>query len=118
MEFKLPARWTPLRHHETQSKLWRDDGIRFKVVPAGRRSGKTELAKRKVIQKACEHVEFPNARFVCAAPTRDQAKKIYWDDLKALSPKELLDGRPSESDLSIHFYNGATVNVTGMDVPE
>ena len=40
----LPPRWTRLWHHGTQRELW-SSGARFRVCPAGRRSGKTELAK-------------------------------------------------------------------------
>ncbi len=46
---KLPspelARWYKLIPHPVQLSLVNDD-VRFKVVPAGRRSGKTERAKR------------------------------------------------------------------------
>ncbi len=57
-------------------------------------------------------------RFFAAAPTRDQAKRIYWDDLKALSPRDCLAGRPSETELMIPFKNGAQLWVVGMDKPE
>jgi hypothetical protein len=45
---ELPARWQPLRPHVVQSQLWHSTA-RFRVVPAGRRSGKTELAKRRLV---------------------------------------------------------------------
>jgi hypothetical protein len=47
---------------------------------------------------------------------------IYWEDLKALTPRwALMNENPrldiSESDLSIHLYNGAKIFVMGMDEP-
>ena len=66
------ARWYPLTEHPTQRALV-EDKVRFKVVPAGRRSGKTERAKRFIAREAMRE---PGAYFV-AAPTRDQVKRIY-----------------------------------------
>jgi hypothetical protein len=91
---------------------------RFSTVPAGRRSGKTELAKRKLVERAGLGSLFPNPRFFAAAPTRDQAKRIFWQDLKTLVPRCLLDGRPAESELTIRLTNGAELHVVGMDRPE
>src|SRR6185436_10838521 len=91
---------------------------RFNTVPAGRRSGKTELGKRKLVRKALGATTPWNPRFFAAAPTRDQAKRIFWDDLKALSPTKFLAGRPSESELMIQYVNGAQLCVVGLDKPE
>ena len=48
------ARWYPLKDHPVQLRLLRavDDGVRFPIVPAGRRSGKTERAKRFLARQA------------------------------------------------------------------
>lgn len=114
----LTPRWYPLRRHPTQIALRRSTA-RFAVVPAGRRSGKTELAKRKLIKAALKvSKKWPDLNFFAAAPTRDQAKRIYWNDLKALSPRELVEGKPSESELIIRFCTGGSIHVIGMDKPE
>ena len=47
----VPPRVTPLRYHPVQQKFIRSVA-RFNVVPAGRRSGKTEIAKRKIVRRA------------------------------------------------------------------
>ncbi len=108
----------PLRYHAEQARLWASQS-RFKVVPAGRRSGKTEIeGKRKVILCATLGTAFPDARFFCAAPTRDQAKRIYWDDLKSMINPELIYGRPAETSLMIRLVNGSEIHVLGMDKPE
>jgi hypothetical protein len=107
------ARWYKLRDHEVQLSLIHDV-CRFKVVPAGRRSGKTERFKRHVVKQAMAH---PGGRFFAAAPTRDQVKKIFWSDLKLLSLSSIHARRPSESDLIIHFDNDAEIHLVGLDQP-
>ena len=114
---RLPSRWTNLRHHDEQHRLIKSN-VRFRTVPAGRRSGKTELAKRRLVKASFRGTAFPTPRFFAGAPTRDQAKRIWWEDLKQLSPAWSLMSRPSESDLTISYINGAQLCVIGMDKPE
>ena len=113
----MTERWTLLRPHDIQQAYWQSTH-RFNTVPAGRRSGKTELAKRKLVKRALRGTDFDNARFFAGAPTRDQAKRIYWDDLKALIPDEFKDGPPSETELRIRLITGTELYVIGMDKPE
>ncbi len=112
----LPPRWTVLRPHSEQVRLW-DSPSRFNVIPAGRRSGKTELFKRRVVRCALMGTRFPDARFFVGAPTYGQAKRIFWNDLKALVPKEFMAGRPSESELVIKLKNASEIHVLGLDQP-
>ena len=112
----LTPRWTPLRPHPVQLRYWHSPH-RFNVVPAGRRSGKTERAKRKLVRCAIRGTQYTPARFFAAAPTRDQAKRIYWDDLKRLCPPHLVQGQPSESDLMIRLPL-SEIWVVGMDKPQ
>lgn len=119
MSGALPARWYPLRAVDAQLAYARSPH-RFNVVPAGRRSGKTERAKRKLVRrglslKGVNHDEVP--RFFAGAPTRDQAKRIFWADLKALS-RPWWSGKPSETDLTIRLITGSEIVVVGMDKPE
>lgn len=92
------------------------------MLPCGRRSGKTELGKRKLVQRALKGTAFPNSRFFAGAPTNDQAVKIYWKDLKDLVPKWILAGDPSESSHMIPVFNRSggisEIYVLGMDKPE
>lgn len=113
----LTARWHKLRHHNTQQSFLNSTN-RFIVVPAGRRSGKTEIARRRLVFKAVTNKKYNNARFVASAPTHLQAKRIFWNDLKKLVPKKLLLCRPSESELSLFLVNGSEIQVVGLDVPE
>ena len=107
-------RWYPLTEHSVQTDLV-NDKVRFKVVPAGRRSGKTERAKRFVVREAMRE---PGPYFV-AAPTRDQVKRIYWADLKRLCFTSVLGDRSvSESELQIRLPNGSTISLIGLDQPQ
>lgn len=118
MESVLTPRWTPLIAHPEQVKLMQSSA-RFIVVPAGRRSGKTERAKRKLVRTALMAAsKFADPRYFAAAPTRDQAKRLYWDDLKKMIPRDFMMERPRESELLIKLVNGASIQVIGMDKPE
>lgn len=108
-------RWYPLIEHPVQTALVIDDK-RFKVVPAGRRSGKTERAKRVVAKAAMSN---PGQPYFIGAPTRDQVKKIYWKDMKRLCFTSMLDPRTvSESELTITLPNKASITLIGLDKPE
>lgn len=114
----LTQRWYKLRPHEIQHALWHSTA-RFVVLPCGRRSGKSEIAKRKLVLAALNpHTGYDDPNYFASAPTRDQAKRIYWRDLKSLVPASLMDGRPSETELTIRLVNGASISVVGMDKPE
>jgi len=108
------GRWYPLIDIPEQVRL-KDEQVRFKVVPAGRRSGKTERAKRYVAKQAMKNA---NELYFCAAPTRDQVKKIFWDDMKAMTFSASHAKAPSESDLKIFMPNGSEIHLIGLDKPQ
>ena len=85
---------------------------RFEVAVAGRRSGKTLRAKRKLVRYA---LSMPG-RYAACAPTRDQAKGLFWDDLKGLC-KGLIKAS-SETDLTLRLVNGSELAVVGLDKPQ
>ena len=123
--FAITKRMYPLRPHPVQQSLWAA-ACRFATVPAGRRSGKTELAKRKIVRESYKSLVRPHKicdtrYYFAAAPVRDQAKRIYWNDLKSMFPPKLMEKRPSESDLKIYLKwksQRVEVHVIGMDKPE
>lgn len=110
------ARWYPLKDHGVQLALVDavPSGVRFPLVPAGRRSGKTERFKRFLVKQASRE---PGPYFA-AAPTHDQAKKIFWDDLKAFTLSSTHKKRPSESDRIIFLDGGSEIHVIGLDKPQ
>ena len=110
-------RWYPLAKHPVQLALMDavKNGVRFPVVPAGRRSGKTERAKRFVALQAMEN---PGERYFIAAPTYAQVSKVYWSDMKALCLTSMASRAPSESGLIIFMDNGTEVHLIGLDKPQ
>lgn len=90
------------------------DGIRFPMVPAGRRSGKTERFKRFLAKEAMKN---PGEKYFAAAPTHAQVKKIFWDDLKAFTLSSTHPKTPSESELKIYMPNGSEIHLLGLDKP-
>lgn len=92
----------------------RDHCIR-KVVPAGRRSGKSERGKRYLARQAMR----VKHRYFAGAPTHDQAKRIFWEDLKLLTFAYALgENYISEGELKIWLPNGSTIQVLGFDKPQ
>lgn len=118
----LTEAWTTLRYHAQQDRYWRSP-TRFKAVAAGRRSGKTELARRKVVRYLIVKKPWPDPAYFYALPTRDQAKRVAWPMIKRLVPKLWLpnEGRNnsgiSESELSITTVFGSKLWVLGLDKP-
>jgi hypothetical protein len=114
---KQLARWYDLKSHPVQNALMNavEDGVRFPVVPAGRRSGKSCRAKRFIVKQAMYN---KGEKYFVAAPTYNQAKKIYWDDLKLLSISCMHPKQPSETELKIYMPNGSEIHVIGLDKPQ
>lgn len=112
----LTPRWYRLKYHETQQAFWNCDS-RFIVVPAGRRSGKTEIAKRLGVRRGLMFNQFPDGWFIFGAPTHAQAKRIFWEDLKKLVP-EWATQRVFETDMTVRLVTGTEFTVLGMDQPE
>ena len=115
----LTEKWTKLRPHKVQSDLWRCK-TRFAAVVAGRGSGKTELARRRIVRflsyKPAHYTHDPI--YFYALPTRDQAKRVAWQHIKSLVPKSWIKGEPSETELSITSIWGTKLYVVGMDKPQ
>lgn len=113
---KQLARWYKLKDHPVQLNLLTavSRGKRFPLVPAGRRSGKTERFKRFLVKQANKVV----GQYFAAAPTHPQAKKIFWQDLLDLTLSHTHKRRPNVSDLIIFMNNGSEIHVIGLDKPQ
>lgn len=112
----LTEAWTQLRYHEVQSKLWRSTE-RFIAVAAGRGSGKTELARRRVIRFLPVRKPWIDPIYFYALPTVAQAKRVAWRPLKRLIPPNWIR-KINESDMMIETVFGSTLYVLGMDKPQ
>lgn len=95
-----------------QKRLYHDQH-RFIVNPAGRRSRKTLIAKRKVFLQALQNTGY---KYFHGAPTHKQAKDIFWNDLKAYTQYFRVD--KSETDLMVRLINQTEIHVIGLDKPE
>jgi hypothetical protein len=86
---------------------------RFNIVVAGGRSWKTMLAIMFTI--ACA-IRRPKTSYYMAAPTRAQAKLIFWDRLTEFTPKEVIHS-VRDGDLILHLKNGSEIHLVSLDVP-
>jgi hypothetical protein len=109
-------RWYKLIDHPVQLELVKAvaNGVRFPVVPAGRRSGKTERAKRFLVKMAMMN---EGERYFVGAPTFGQVKKMYWADLKLMCAASTCIKKPSETDLIIYLNNDTEIHLIGFDKP-
>jgi hypothetical protein len=94
-----------------QIQLVNDEEHRFIVNPSGRRSRKTKIGKARTLVRALRHAEH---RYFCGAPTRPQAKAIFWEWLK-YETRRLRSQAPNETELSVRLLNGTEVHVVGLD---
>jgi len=97
-------------------KRYLNSTSRHKVVVAGRRSLKTEIAKRTLILAAGEKKSY-KTKFFYGAPTKDQVIRIAWQDLKDLMPP-LWVGSISESDHIITTRHGNEIHLVGLKASE
>lgn len=112
----LTDAWTPLRYHTMQDAAWRSTA-RFLALACGRGSGKTELAKRRIVRFLAVNKPWADPKYFWAMPTYKQAKRVAWFDLKALIPRKWI-ARVHESELRISTVFGSTLYVGGLDKPE
>lgn len=99
--------------HAAQLTVFRDHH-RFKVVTAGRRWGKSALARTMCIVKAASR---KRAKVWYVAPSYQMAKNIMWDDLKEAVPRKWVK-KVNETDLSIRMKNGSIIECKGADKPD
>lgn len=99
---------------DLQKKYLNDYTHRFFVLPPGRRSRKTLLSSRKLLIQALRN---PGHRYFQGAPTRQQAKAIFWDRLKS-NTKPFWKSLPSETELVVSLLNDTQIHVVGLDKPQ
>ena len=95
-----------------QQQVWADD-TRFKIVAAGRRTGKSRLAAWMLIVNA---LQADKGHVFYVAPTQGQARDIMWTTLLDLG-HEVISGS-HVNNLQIKLINGATISLKGADRPE
>lgn len=102
-------------HHLTliQRQYLNDFKHRFFVVPPGRRSRKTLLGEAKLRYIAGS---IPDLNCFMAAPTYDQAKRIYWD--RAVNDFAPITKATNGTSLIITLQNDSKIFLFGLDKPQ
>ena len=95
-----------------QQEVW-GDNTRFKIVAAGRRTGKSRLAAWLLIVRA---LESDKGHVFYVAPTQGQARDIMWQTLLELGNPVIVSSHINN--LQIKLINGATISLKGADRPE
>jgi hypothetical protein len=98
--------------HPKQMEVFRSPH-RFRVVTAGRRWGKTQLAKVSLIKYA----KVKNRLVWYVAPSYRMAKQIMWPDLVASIPKRWIK-KINETTLAIVLINNTRIELKGADNPD
>jgi hypothetical protein len=89
------------------------DPHRFKVVVAGRRWGKTQLAKIAIISASVT----PRQLIWYVAPSYRMAKQIMWPELMESIPKMWIE-RINETLMTIWLKNKTRIELKGADNPD
>ncbi len=107
--------WPQMRPHPIQKQIW-ESPARFVYLAAGRQSGKSELAFRRLIAYLPIKRDWPT-RYFYAAPTLKQARRVAWDRLLGLIPDNWI-ADVSLSDLRIKTIFGSELFLDGLDSPQ
>lgn len=113
----LEEAWMPMRYHKLQSEAYYSKR-RFVGLACGRGSGKTELARRRIVRFLPVKRPWSDPLYFYALPTYNQAKRVAWKPLLNLIPRSWIKGDPSLASMVIETVFGSTLYVVGMDKPQ
>ncbi len=102
-----------VRLHSRQFEVF-DSKKRFRVLVAGRRFGKTELALAEIVKAA---TDAPNRLVWYVGPSDKFAKRVFWRRLKHITRLKWAH-KPSESERRIDLRNGSSIVVKGAFDPD
>lgn len=95
-----------------QQQVWSDES-RFKVVAAGRRTGKSRLAAYLLLFKA---LSTDKGHIFYVAPTQGQARDIMWNLLLELGNEVIKNAHVNN--MQITLTNNIIISLKGADRPE
>lgn len=106
--------------HDRQFEVF-NDPARFKVVAAGRRFGKSYLAKVMLLIEGMKMeneygYDLKNRAIYYIAPTFEQAKRIMWQELKDMG-RSVIDSTLENQGI-IKLINGREIHLKGADRPD
>lgn len=116
MSAVLPDRWTQLRYHPIQARLWRTRERDVKVC-AGRGSGKTEISRRRIVRYLRIKKPWPDPRYFYALPTYGQCMRVAREPILSLIPRNWLTRVPGETTMEFKTVFGSWLFLVGLDVP-
>ena len=96
-----------------QQDVYKSD-VRFKVIAAGRRCGKSRLAATALIIEALKCP--PGSAVLYVGPTMGQSRQIIWDLLLDLGREVITSSHVNNLDITM--LNGARIYVRGADRPD
>jgi predicted phage terminase large subunit-like protein len=98
-----------------QEEVWKDP-TRFKVIVAGRRCGKSNFAKFRLVMEA---LETPNCEVFYVTGTMGQARKVMWKELLEFAHPVLHPKHPPHvNNLEVTLINGSVISLRGADRPD
>ena len=95
-----------------QQEVWNDPS-RFKVVAAGRRTGKSRLAAYLLIVNA---LKTDKGQVFYVAPTQGQARDIMWNSLLDIGSSVIKSSHVNNMQMTL--INGSIISLKGADRPE
>lgn len=95
-----------------QYEVYRDIH-RFRIICAGRRSGKSVLSRVIVLDWALKNI----GNYWIVSPNYKQSKMIHWKELQIEIPFEWI-AKKNEVELSIQLKNGSTIELKGAENPD
>ena len=95
-----------------QQTVW-DSTERFKVIAAGRRTGKSQLAAYTLLVQA---LLAKKGRVFYVAPTQQQARDVLWNMLLELGHEVIATAHINN--LELKLINGTMITLKGSDRPE
>lgn len=113
---RVPERWHPLRPHPMQSRLYHTTERDVKVC-AGRGSGKTELARRRIVRALRVKRPWPDPRYFYALPTYNQCRRVAREQILSLIPRAYFAKVPGDSAMEFKTVFGSWLFLVGLDMP-
>lgn len=113
---KLPNRWSQLRWHPVQQEYFHCKR-RNVLACAGRGSGKTEIARRKIVTQLRLKKPWPDPRYFYALPTYGQCRRVAREHILSLIPRTWLCKTPGDSQMEFKTVFGSWLFLVGLDVP-
>lgn len=114
---QLPHHFTP-REYQLPFFKAMDSGFKRAVLLWSRRTGKDKTCFNYMVKESFRRV----GTYYYFFPTYNQGRKALWDAIdkdgfKVLGhiPKELIVGKPNQTDMKVNLKNGSVIQVVGSD---